>query len=67
MSLTLYHCPPSRSSGVLALLTELADTSLRRADQLANLVNAPVLSRIPYCEPAQGYPASSAGQVLPLA
>lgn len=23
MSLTLYHCPPSRSSGVLALLTEL--------------------------------------------
>ena len=51
----------------LALLTELADTSLRRADQLANLVNAPVLSRIPYCEPAQGYPASSAGQVLPLA
>jgi hypothetical protein len=49
------------------LLTELADTSLRRADQLANLVNAPVLSRIPYCEPAQGYPASSAGQVLPLA
>ncbi|PJG58483.1 GumC family protein [Aeromonas cavernicola] len=36
----------------LALLVELADTSLRRSDQLAALINAPVLSRIPYCEPS---------------
>lgn len=42
--------------GGLALLTELADTSLRRADQLAVLIKAPVLSRIPYCKPAQEYP-----------
>ncbi|WP_033138441.1 GumC family protein [Aeromonas finlandensis] len=54
----------------LALLTELADTSLRRTDQLVALVKAPVLSRIPYCEPVPDYPSHSDqaldGQVLPL-
>lgn len=54
----------------LALLTELADTSLRRSDQLAALVKAPVLSRIPYCEPVPDYPSHNDqtldGQVLPL-
>ncbi|TNH92508.1 GumC family protein [Aeromonas sobria] len=57
--------------GGLALLTELADTSLRRSDRLASLIKAPVLSRIPYCEPVPDYPANSYqaldGQVLPLA
>lgn len=42
----------------MALLTELADTSLRRADQLANLVKAPVLSRIPYCVPVGTHPGT---------
>ncbi|WP_323891724.1 GumC family protein [Aeromonas veronii] len=54
----------------LALVAELADASLRRSDQLAALVNAPVLSRIPYCEPVPDYPSNSDhaldGQVLPL-
>ena len=57
--------------GGLALLTELADTSLRRSDRLASLIKAPVLSRIPYCEPVPDYPSNSYqaldGQVLPLA
>lgn len=44
----------------LALLVELADTSLRSTDQLVALIKAPVLSRIPYCElvsedPSDGY------------
>lgn len=57
--------------GGLALLTELADTSLRRSDRLVSLIKAPVLSRIPYCEPVSDYPSNSYqdldGQVLPLA
>ncbi|TNI79158.1 GumC family protein [Aeromonas sobria] len=56
--------------GGLALLTELADTSLRRSDRLASLIKAPVLSRIPYCDPVPDYPSNSYqdldGQVLPL-
>ncbi|HEH9401518.1 TPA: chain-length determining protein [Aeromonas sobria] len=56
--------------GGLALLTELVDTSLRRSDRLASLIKAPVLSRIPYCEPVPDYPSNSYqaldGQVLPL-
>jgi len=54
----------------LALVAELADASLRRSDQLAALIKAPVLSRIPYCEPVPDYPSHSDqaldGQVLPL-
>ncbi|MFQ2290657.1 GumC family protein [Aeromonas enteropelogenes] len=50
----------------LALLIELADTSLRRTDQLAALIKAPVLSRIPYCEPVHAHSGQTAHAQPPL-